>query len=66
MPKTHSLHYGNTTIRYHLYYAQRKTLGISVEPDLRVTVTAPEGSALADIEARVKKRAAWILKKQRQ
>ena len=66
MPKTHSLHYGNTTIRYHLYHAQRKTLGISVEPDLRVTVTAPEGSALADIEARVKKRAAWILDKQRQ
>ena len=66
IPETRSLRYGNTTIEYHLCYAQRKTLGISVAPDLRVTVTAPEGSALADIEARVEKRAAWILKKQRE
>lgn len=63
---THTIEYGTTTIHFELDYAARKTLGIAVHPeDLRVTVTAPEGSALADIEAKVHKRAAWILKQQR-
>jgi predicted metal-dependent hydrolase len=49
-----------------LIYAPRKTLGITVHPDLRVTVKAPEGSVLADVEEKVRKRATWILKQQRE
>jgi len=61
----HAVHYGTTEIQYELTYAKRKTLGISVQPDLRVAVKAPEGTPLAEIEARVLKRAPWILKQQR-
>jgi len=66
MPVTCFVQYGTTTIHYDLIYAPRKTLGITVHPDLRVTVKAPEGSPLADVEAKVRKRATWILKQQRE
>jgi predicted metal-dependent hydrolase len=63
---THAVQYGTTRIEFELVYAQRKTLGITVHPeDLRVTVKAPEGSALPDVEAKVLKRASWILQQQR-
>ena len=61
----HSVQYGTTELQYELTYAQRKTLGISVQPDLRVVVKAPEGTPLAEIEARVLKRAPWIIKQQK-
>ena len=64
---THTVNYGDTAIAYELTYAQRKTLGITVHPDdLRVIVTAPAGTPLAKIETVVQKRAAWILKQQRE
>lgn len=66
MPSTYHIQYGTTKIEYHLSYAARKTLAINVHPDLRVTVQAPEGSDLADIERKVRQRAAWILRQQRQ
>jgi predicted metal-dependent hydrolase len=62
---TQSAQYGTTEIEYELTYAQRKTLGISVRPDLKVVVKAPEGTPLEEIEARVLKRAPWILKQQK-
>jgi len=66
MATTYSIQYGTITIPFELIYAPRKTLGITVHPDLRVTVKAPEGSVLADVEAKVRKRATWILKQQRE
>lgn len=62
----HHVAYGDSTIEYTLRYADRKTLGIDVHPDLRVTVTAPPGTPLETIQARVKKRADWILRQQRE
>lgn len=62
----HRLQYGDSTIEYSLLYAQRKTLGISVRPDSTVQVKAPLGTALADVEAIVRRRANWILRHQRQ
>lgn len=61
----HQVQYGDSIIQYELTYAPRKTLAISVHPDLRVTVKAPEGSDFELIEKRIRKRAAWILKQQR-
>ena len=60
------VHYGNSTIQYDLNFGPRQTLAITVQPDLRVTVTAPAGTAPTDIADRVKKRGAWILRTQRQ
>ncbi|MBN1934243.1 MAG: M48 family metallopeptidase [Anaerolineae bacterium] len=64
-PVTRNIQYGTITIRYHVNYARRETLAINVHPDLRVTITAPEGSAMDQVEARVRKRAPWILRQQR-
>ena len=64
---THSIQYGTTTIHYELSYVSRKTLAITVHPDdLRVTVQAPPGSALADVEAKLRQRAQWILRQKRE
>ncbi len=63
---TQRVQYGDETIEYTLTYSARKTLGISVDPDLRVTVTAPAGSDLAAVEAKVRQRAPWILRQQRE
>jgi predicted metal-dependent hydrolase len=63
---TRSVAYGTATIEYELRYAERKTMAITVEPDRRVIVSAPEGTSLSDVEARLRKRGAWILRRQRE
>ena len=60
------IQFGTQTITYTLVQMARKTLAISVHPDLSVLVKAPETSSPAEIEQRVQQRAAWILKQQRQ
>jgi predicted metal-dependent hydrolase len=62
----HCVQYGATQIEYSLSYAPRRTLAISVHPDLRVTVIAPPDTPLPTIEARLLKRAPWILRQQRE
>lgn len=57
--------WGRTTISYRYKYANRKTLAISVHPDLSVTVTAPRGTNLAKIRDKVRKRSKWICNAQR-
>lgn len=64
-PTEHSLNYGTTTIEFTLVYMDCKSLAIHVHPDTRVMVEAPIGSEFGEIEQRVQKRAAWILKQQR-
>ena len=59
------LQYGTTEILYTLTYTERETLAIHVHPDLSVRVEAPLDSDLAEIEKRLRKRAAWILRQQR-
>jgi predicted metal-dependent hydrolase len=61
---THTLTYGTTSIPYTLTYTGRATLAIHVHPDLRVTVEAPLDSEFAEIEKRLHKKAAWILRQQ--
>lgn len=58
--------YGTTAIHYELVYSERKTLAIHVYPDGSIEVDAPVGSPLADVSAKVLKRAAWILRQQRE
>lgn len=55
-----SIHWGQTVIPYGYRYARRKTLAISVHPDLRVTVVAPEGTPLEGIRDKVRQRGNWI------
>jgi predicted metal-dependent hydrolase len=59
------LHYGGLTIPFQVEYRRRKHLAITVHPELRLEVSAPEGSALAQVLARVDRRAAWIVRQWR-
>ncbi len=58
--------FGRRTISFTLEFSRRKTLGITVNPDMSVTVTAPEGKDTEAIKKIVRKRAPWILKQQRE
>lgn len=62
--KTHTLLVGNVAIQYTLTFARRKTLAIHVHPDQSVTVKAPTNSNRAAVEAFMRKRLSWILRKQ--
>ncbi|MFH1634708.1 MAG: SprT family zinc-dependent metalloprotease [Chloroflexota bacterium] len=65
LSKTFRVSYGNTNIEYTLTYVDRETLAIHVHPDTTVAVEAPLESEFPEIEKRVHKRAAWIVKQQR-
>lgn len=60
----HSIQYGSQTIVYFLLHCERKTLEIAVHPDSSVVVKAPFDADESFIEAKVKKRARWIVKQQ--
>lgn len=64
--RDYCVQYGDATIPYDITFAQRKTVGISVDPDLRVSVTAPVDASPDAVAARVRKRAPWILRQQRE
>jgi predicted metal-dependent hydrolase len=63
---TYLLQYGLSTVEYTLVQSARKTLAIDVHPDGSVVVKAPADADLAAVEARVRRRAPWILRKQRE
>ena len=65
MSSQHILQYGNTSIAYQLTYTDREKLVIHVHPDASVSVEAPLGSDFTRVEEKVRKRAAWIVKQQR-
>ncbi len=58
----HKIDFGSTEIHFNLEYKDRKTLKISVHPDLSVKAQAPKGEKLEKIKKKMKKRAPWILK----
>ena len=58
------LHFGSKSISYQLEFRERKTLKITVSPDLSVSVIAPKGAFLKKIDSILHKRALWILKQQ--
>jgi len=57
--------FGQTVIPYTVIRSRRKTLGIAVSPDCRVTVKAPADVTDEQIENKVAKRVSWIVKQQR-
>jgi predicted metal-dependent hydrolase len=61
----HELRYRRSVISYALSYKERKTLAIEVHPNGQVVVIAPYHSPFENIQVKVKKRSAWILKQQR-
>jgi len=61
-----SVQFGTATIVFRLEFSDRKTLGITVTPDMEVIVRAPVDASMEAIREKVRKRAPWILKQQSQ
>ena len=58
----HSIQYGRATISFDLSFSPRKRLSITVDPNKKVVVKAPDDQSIDAVLARVRKRADWILR----
>lgn len=61
---TASIQFGSKQIDFHVEYSDRKTLGITVTPDLDVLVKAPVDSSINKIKEKLHKKAPWIIRQQ--
>jgi len=59
-----SIQFGSKKINFRVEYSARKTLGITVTPDLDVLVKAPLDSSIEKIKKKLIKKAPWIIKQQ--
>ncbi len=60
------IRFGSETVSFTVNWRPRKTLAIHVYPDGRVVVDAPETASVEQVQAKVMKRAAWIMRQRRQ
>ncbi len=56
--------FGSKQIDFHLEFTNRKSLGISVKPDLTVYVRAPFDTSVERIKEKLKNKAPWIIRQQ--
>jgi predicted metal-dependent hydrolase len=61
---TSTIQFGSKQIDFHLEYSNRKSLGITVKPDLSVLVKAPVDTSLIKVKEKLRKKAPWIIKQQ--
>jgi predicted metal-dependent hydrolase len=61
---TSAIQFGSKQIDFHLEYSNRKTLGITVKPDLSVLVKAPADTSLEKVKEKLRKKAPWIIRQQ--
>lgn len=59
-----SIQFGSKQIDFSVVYSDRKTLGITVTPDLIVIVKAPSDSSIDKIKEKLRKKAPWIIRQQ--
>lgn len=56
------IEYGSKRIDFRLEYSDRRTLGITVTPDLEVLLKAPVNTPVDVIKERLQKKAPWIIR----
>ena len=56
--------FGSKQIDFDIVYSDRKSLGITITPEMDVIVKAPLGTSLEKIKEKIKKRAPWIINQQ--
>jgi predicted metal-dependent hydrolase len=61
---TSTIHFGSKQIDFQVEYSDRKTLGITVTPEMEVLVKAPSESTISKIKEKLQKKAPWIIKQQ--
>ena len=60
----HFIEFGSKQIDFALEYSDRKSLGITINPDLFVMVKAPVDTPLEEVKKKLKRKAPWIIKQQ--
>jgi predicted metal-dependent hydrolase len=58
------IQFGSKRINFQLQYSNRKSLGITVAPDLLVLVKAPHHTPVEKVKEKLLKKAAWIIRQQ--
>ena len=58
------IQFGSKAIEFELLFSERKTLGITVTPELAVLVRAPLDSSTEKIKEILRKKAPWIIRQQ--
>jgi len=61
---TSAIQFGSKQINFQLEYSSRKSLGITVKPDLSVLVKAPVDTSLEKVKEKLRKKAPWIIRQQ--
>ncbi|MDD4149661.1 MAG: SprT family zinc-dependent metalloprotease [Bacteroidales bacterium] len=61
---TESVQFGSKIINFQVCFSNRKTLGITITPDMDVLVKAPDETSIEKIKEKVIKKAPWIIKQQ--
>lgn len=61
---TTSISFGSKQIYFRLEYSARKSLGITVTPDLHILVKAPVDTSIDKIKEKLRKKALWIIRQQ--
>ncbi len=59
-----SIQFGSKRIDFHLEFTNRKSLGITVKPDLAVVVKAPVNTPVDKVKEMIRKKAPWIIRQQ--
>lgn len=59
-----SIQFGSRTIDFRLEYSDRKSLGITVTPEMEVLVKAPTDTTIEKVKEKIRKKAPWIIKQQ--
>jgi predicted metal-dependent hydrolase len=59
-----AIQFGNKSIDFRLKYSDRKSLGITVTPEMEVLVTAPTDTSMETVKEKIRKKAPWIIKQQ--
>ena len=61
---TEQIQFGSKLIDFNLEFSGRKSLGITVTPDLEVLVKAPMDTPIEVIREKLRKKAPWIIRQQ--
>lgn len=61
---TAAIQFGSRTINFRLEYSDRKSLGITITPEMEVLVKAPVDSSMEKVKEKIRKKAPWIIKQQ--
>lgn len=59
---TEAIKFGSKTICFLLEYSNRKSLGITVTPEMEVLVKAPIDTSIEVVKEKIMKKAPWIIK----